>query len=651
MQNDINRDAAEPTAFPFSAVVGMDLAKQALLLLAVDPGLKGVLIAASPGTAKSVLARSFASLLPGASFVEVPLGVADDHLLGGLHLERTLLTGRRQSAPGLLARAHRGVLYAEGLHRLDRTSTHHIAGALNAGMVRLEREGLSAEFPSEFVVIGTCDPEEAAVSDSLANSVGIHVTETGGSPNVERGGERVEILHRLARFDHDPLGFARQFAAETAALRRRIAQARSRLPKVNMKRGDLRRLSLAALRLGVEGHRADLFAVRVARAHAALQGRVAVEREDLDAAVQFVLMPRAMFLPQPRAAVPPERDAASPDRSEAQDAMSEGYREGQTTRDGAEAPGAHPPHGPLEDQIVEPLDCSAPEEILALPRQNLPQKASEHSGRRNHNSPERVNWNRGHFVRAVAGRSKAGKIALAATLRAAAPHQTERRSAAKANSLQPAIQVAARDLRFKQFRQKAGMLVIFAVDASGSMAANRIHLAKGALLRLLEKAYVHRDKVALISFRGDKSEVLLPPTRSVELAKRVLDALPVGGGTPLAAGLEAVLSLARQARPGDGGQKLLVLVTDGTANVTRRKELSAGGAGRSSREAIWRELEEVSELLRRERVESVVIDTRHRLVSRGEAERLAELLGGRHVPLPRPDADAVYNSLAAARRS
>ncbi len=657
MPSQPNKNAPPP--FPFAAVVGMDASKHALLLLAVDPQLKSVLISASPGTAKSVLARSFTSLLPAAPFVEVPPGVTADRLLGSLNLEQTLLTGKRHRDDGLLARAHRGFLYVEGLNRLDRSLARSIAEALKSGVVRLEREGLSAEIPSEFGLIAVCDPEESAVTSLLAGSVGIFATEADSLSN----GERMRILQRVAAFDRDPFAFVREFAAQTATLQRRIAQARIRLPNVKMKRDDLRRLTLAALQLGVEGHRADLFAVRAVRARAALMGRTSVAPEDLDTAIQLVLMPRATALPQPRASVPPERKAASPGRPESPPANSEQSQGGHPATEADPLQGELPPQGQMQyvtdDQIVAPLDCSVPEEILTLPHQNLPRKSAGQSRRRNPNAPEKIDSNRGRFVRAVARKGKGGKIALAATLRAAAPFQTLRAAARLHDPQRPsgpnaspprAIQVSPGDLRFKQFRQKAGMLVIFAVDASGSMASNRIHLAKGALLRLLEKAYLHRDKVALIGFRGDAAEVLLPPTRSVERAKRLLDALPVGGGTPLAAGLEAALSLARQSRPDETGQRLLVVVTDGTANVSLGKNTLASSPAQKSREAIWRELAEVCTLLRNEPVDSVVIDTRHRHVSGGEAEKLATLLGARHVPLPRPDSSAAYDAVSAARR-
>jgi magnesium chelatase subunit D len=236
-------------------------------------------------------------------------------------------------------------------------------------------------------------------------------------------------------------------------------------------------------------------------------------------------------------------------------------------------------------------------------------------------------------VRAVSGNLENRSIALEATLRAAAPFQLHRR-----NSRQAAIQVTARDLRYKQFSQNASILFIFAVDASGSMALNRMNQAKGALMRLLQQAYLHRDKVALISFRSNRAEVLLPPTRSVELAKRALDALPAGGGTPLAAGIEAARTLAGRARYAGVRQAMLVLFTDGLANV---------GRGDSSRNAIWHELSEICAAFRLDGFPSVVIDTRSRVLSGGEAERLAQMLDAKYIYLQRPDGRTVHEAVIA----
>jgi magnesium chelatase subunit D len=560
------------SAFPFAAVVGMDAAREALMLLAIDPGLKGALIASGAGAAKTLLARSFRSLVPDTAFLELPLGITDDRLLGGVDFGRTILTGRRRILPGLLARVRGGFLHADEVNLLDRTQARHVASELTAG--------------EDFSVIGTYDPVEGGVDDALADAVALHVTEAG-CPGAD---DRFEILRRVAAFDRDPVAFAQRFAVETGLYRKLVCAARGRLAGVNATLEDRQRLSAAAVRLGVEGNRADIFALRAARAHAALEGRTFLEEEDLKAAVRLVLSPRA--------------------RSQSEEAESAAARApARNQRETFDAP--------AEDLVIEPIDCDVPEQLLNIAASDETRSRSTRRGR-----SHQPHWNRGRCIRTVTKRPQANRIALMATLVAAA-----------------GTRITPRDLRYKQFRQNSGILIVFAVDASGSMAVNRIHQAKGALIRLLGKAYLNRDQVALVGFRGDRAEVLLAPTRGVELAKRALDSMPVGGGTPLAAGLEAALELVRRARL-VARETLLVLLTDGKANVARNKEADP--------EVVRCEVEQVCAELRAERVSSVVIDTTHRAVSSGAAGGLAELLDGRLVYLPHPHPNAICDAVSAA---
>jgi magnesium chelatase subunit D len=590
--------------FPFAAVAGMDLIKRALVLLAVDPLLKGVLIAGDRGTAKTVLARSFPRLME-RQCTEVPLGVTADCLVGVLDLERTLRIGERQLVEGLLSRAHNGLLFVDDINLLDRGLIQYVVSALNSGTLQVERDGLSAKFQSDFALVGTYDPQGGEISPSLLDSVGIHVHETG----LVSSEQRTEVLHRVLAFDRDPLAFAEQFESETHLLRARITEAQRRLRFVKIKVDDRRRLSSTALALGVPSHRADIFAVRLARANAALTGRNSVFEEDLAAAIGLVLLPRALVLKG-------EREEAVAER---QNPMREGKRS---------------PQQSVEELIAETRDGRLPDDLLDVAQRQTIRREASQAGRRKGNRPETTDPGRGRYVRAVAGDKNSGRIAVEPTLRAAAPFQIERRRAGSTN----AIRLAPEDLRFKQLKHKRGILIVFAVDASGSMALNRISQAKGALIRLLQHAYVHRDKVALVSFRGNRAEVALSPTRSVVLAKRALDAMTVGGGTPLAAGLETALQLARTARNSrEVQQTLLAVFTDGSANVPR---------GNASGTDIWAELGIVCAALRSEGVSSAVIDTRHRLLAGGQGAKLAEMLGGRYVYLPRPDGNAVHDAIA-----
>ena len=592
----------------FAEIVGMDVAKRALLLLAVNPALAGVAIAAPVGSGKSTLARAFAALLPaGTPFVELPVGATEDSVLGGLDLEATLAAGRRVIARGLLARAHGGVLYADGLNLLDERAIAHLISALSDGVVRVERDGLSEVHPARFLLVGTYDPVEGEVRRGLLDRIGLIV------PLLPQTGERerAEVVRR--NLAHPPNGDAED---ETTMLRAMIADAREHLPTVHIAEEQMQALVQTALSLGVEGNRADVFAVQAALAKAALDGREAVDDDDLKLAVRLVLLPRATRVPAQEA---PER------------------RERETTPHAqGDQPGdpntPAPAQATLEELLLEAAAVDLPAGLLDLP---FAGKRCGHGGSRG----AALSSRRGRFVRAVAGDPRGQRIALLPTLIAAAPWQKVRR--AKRN-VGARLDIRREDIRVKRFRDKAGTLYIFVVDASGSMAINRMREAKGAVVRLLQDAYVHRDQVGLIAFRGQQAQVLLEPSQSVERAKRALDVLPTGGGTPLASALLAAWRMAQQARARGIAQVTLVLMTDGRGNVPLR----AAPAAPPSRAEIQAELQQIATCIRAEGIQAVVIDTQVNYLSQGEAARLASWLGGRYVYLPNAKAAQIAMTVA-----
>jgi magnesium chelatase subunit D len=593
------------SALAFAGVAGMEAAQEALAALAVDPRLKGVLIAAGPGRGKSLLVRSFRSLINAIQtvpFVEVPLNVTEDRLLGGIDWERTLLTGKARVFGGLLAAAHGGFLVVNDINLLDKRCSRLIAQALADGIVRVEREGVSATLPVEFALIGTYNPAEGEVDSAVGDACGVWVE--CAEPSEE---ERLEVLRREVR------GGCAGRDARAVLLTEAIAGGRHRLHQVCLQSADLSRLSQAALSLGVEGHRADLFAARVARTWAALRGRTHIKEEDLDAAVRLAILPRSQAIPAPTEAegcptVEPERPRGERGAEKA-DADS-----GELSVHGA------------DDSVA----IQIPHDLLV---RTIAAKTAGESRRRSADRGETVGI-RGRFVRAVSTRIPGARIAVEATVRAAAQH------ASQVGHASARVQVKKGDLRFQQRARKSGILIVFALDTSGSMAMNRISQAKGAILRLLREAYLHRDKVALVTFRGDNADVALSPTRSVELARRVIDALPAGGGTPLAKGLEVALRVANNSSAIDPRRTVLVMLTDGKPNVGVRVA--------SDREAIWSEVESVSHLLRNNGVASLVIDTQPWAVSKAEAQRLAAGLGGRYLWLPRPGSDQIYGAVTQA---
>lgn len=590
---------ALPAPLSFAQLVGLDTARQALLLLAVNPLLSGVIIAARAGSGKSTLARAFAALLPDSTpFVELPLNVTEDRLLGGVDLEATLVAGRPILQPGLLARAHAGVLYVDNLNLLERATAAHVAEALSAGWVRVEREGLSTIYPAQFMLVGTYDPDEGDVPPGLLDRVGLIV------PLAARteAALRAEVVRRNLRPPQDE--------GETELLRGMIHAARERLRQVQIAEDQIAALMQAALALGVEGNRADLFAVHAALASAALEGRDAVDEDDLRLALRLVLIPRATQRPadSPPAAQPSPRSASNAlDRDE-----------GETSSKEPETP---------RELLLEAAQALLPPDLLELPF------AAHQRGRRGSRGAT-LNMRRGRFVRAVPGDPRSGHVALLPTLTAAAPWQRLRRGSESSAR----VHIRRNDLRLKRYRDKAGTLYIFAVDASGSMAINRMREAKGAAIRLLQDAYVHRDQVALIAFRGQGAQVLLPPSQSVERAKRELDVLPTGGGTPLASALLTAWQLARQARERGVAHVALVLMTDGRANIGVR-------AAPSDRQQLREEIQQLAARLRADGVSAVVVDTQANYLSRNEGQQLAQWLGGRYVYLPNARAEHIARAL------
>jgi magnesium chelatase subunit D len=602
---------------PMAAISGCEDAKLALMILAVEPRLKGAIIASGPGTSKSLLARSFETILPRGSgpaeraLITVPLNVTEDRLLGGLDIEQTLAAGRRESTAGLLAQADGRALYVDEINLLDTGLINHLAAALDSGVVRLEREGLSASSSARFILLGAYDPDEGELSPIIQDRVGLIVNQ----PRVIEPEIRAEILRRAIKLDHSDFELYEEFECETAGIRMTIEEARDRLAEVRITHNAIKSLSASALGLGVRGNRIDIFAARAARAAAALAGRASVEEEDLLLAINLVLLPRATTLPADDNV---ERGEARPDSENGQ---------GEESRD--RSGGSSMPEAGFSDLIMKAIDSPLP---LDLP--NISQRRSSRSraGKR----VQSKSCTGGRYVSSTFRKTPGARVAIDATLRAAASNM-------RASSRNRAG-IKADDLRFKVLKRRAGALFIFAVDASGSMAVNRVAQAKGAMTRLLEKAYLHRDKVAFISFRGEEAKVLLQPTRSVSLAKRLIDALPTGGATPLARGLLCALEVAKQARLQEKSESILLIFTDGRANAGLRTGHIADRVQREA--AIDEELGRIGSVMRLENIRAVVVDTRSRFVSGGEGHALAEKLGARYLYLPRADATEITSEVA-----
>jgi magnesium chelatase subunit D len=573
-------------------------AVHAAALVAVDPtGLGGMAVRAGAGPVRDRLLQRLRALLPpDAPLRKVPSHAGEGRLLGGLDLAATLGAGRLVHERGLLAEAHGGLIVVAMAERMERGSAALIGAALDAGEVRVERDGLALCTPAR---IGAVLLDEGAGDDPLPPEA---------------------LLDRLAfrvALDSVPIAAFHDEGPDA----RDIAAARERLAAVEVPEAIVVALVQAAYVLGVASLRAPLLALKAARAAAALDQRDEVDDDDAAVAARLVLAPRATRVP-----LPPEEEAddepAAPEPPPQDEAAADTETEA-TDR-------------PLEDRVLAAAQAALPPELLArLQRLDAGGARSLARGRA---GPVQRGGRRGRPAGTRRGELKPGvRLAVVETLRAAAPWQPLRRAAAAQGERR--VQVRRDDFRIARHRSRTRTAVIFAVDASGSAALHRLAEAKGAVELVLAQCYVRRDEVALIAFRGARAEVMLPPTRSLARARRMLAGLPGGGGTPLAAGLDAARALAESVRRA-GDRPVVVVLTDGRANVARD---GSGGRPRAEEEA-W----QAARALRASAVAAMVIDTSPR--PHPLAERLATELDARYVPLPHADAAAMSRAIGSVAR-
>ena len=636
--------------YPFSAIVGQEDLKLALLLNAVSPEVGGVLVRGEKGTAKSTAVRALARLLPPIRVIsgcpyscdpeslnpecpagphpedaswewcpvrlaELPVGASTDRLTGTLDIERALTEGERAFEPGILASAHRGILYVDEVNLLSDHLVDLLLDVAAMGTNHVEREGVSVRHPSRFILVGTMNPEEGDLRPQLLDRFGVTV-EVAGNLDAD---ERVEIVRRRLRYEADPQAFATEWIAADGELARGIEKARKGLSVVRLPEEMLHQIAAVCTHLGVDGLRGDLVTAKAARALAAWETRDTVATEDVRRAALLALSHRRRRNPFEETGIDPEvlerllPDDPEPDPPGGGAPSPDGGDSGERDTAPEEPSDAKPGSGErtfFATEGFEPARLEIPEKGRGGPL-----------GRRS-----RVVGEHGHPVGDREAGETAHDLALAATVRAAAPHQRARGRAGSG------LVLRREDLRSNLREGHEGNLILFVVDASGSMAArSRMAAVKGAVLSLLNDAYQRRDKVSLVSFRGEGARVLLPPASGVELAASRLAELPTGGRTSLAAGLEKAAEVIERERTRETERRpLVVVLTDGRATAGPDPRGAAVG-------------------LRRLGATSVVVDTEEGYVRLGMAGTLAEALGARCLRLEELRAEALVELVERRR--
>ena len=678
-----------PAIFPFTAIVGQDKMRLALLMNAISPQIGGVLIRGERGTAKSTAARALAALLPEirvvagcpfncdphhpetlcdncherlaqgealpvttrrTRFVDLPVSATEDRIVGTLDIELAIKKGERHFEPGVLAAANRGLLYVDEVNLLDDHVVDLLLDSAAMGVNVVEREGISFSHPAQFILVGTMNPEEGDLRPQLLDRFALCVDIRG----IADRDSRVRILERRVQFESDPEGFCEEWEPYEWQLTQEITRARESLPSVTYAQIDLYQIAELTTSFQVDGHRADIVILKTALAHAAYHNRQKIAVQDIVAAAELTLPHRLKSRPfedtelQTRSledqleqvrselagSAPVEDDGAGGPSTETavkkNDLSATDTTVTSMSSGGTPLRGHHVSAPPLEairgQEVPVPIGPQFKPRRLQTPLDRLTRRTA---GRR---SSTRTNRKRGRYIQARPAHERSDDIAFDATIRAAAPYQLRRQSSQNGST---AFSIHKSDLHRKVRVRRAANLILFVVDASWSMAAaERMAATKGAIMSLLRDAYQHRDQVGLVVFQKDRARLALRPTSSVDLAEGALKEIPVGGKTPLSSGLLlAYRVISRELRLNPDTMPLLILLTDGAGNVAMTDLTPREEALRTAR------------LLRRKQIRSIVINMEHPSFDRGLAQELADALDAPCYCLPEIQAQTLYQAV------
>ena len=573
---------------PFTAIYNHERVKAAILVTAVDPSVS-LLVSGRRGTAKSILCRSVRDLMPfdAGTFCEVPLGVSDDALLGTIDLDASIQKGEPVWDPGILARSHRGVCYIDEINLLEDATLSLILATLSSSVVRCEREGLSVQAPCECLAMASYNVAEGELRPSVADRFSMIVSTDDDEATFSIPLNRIAATDVAMQWSDSSMRVLEEYESEQAELREHIGISRRLLPNVRIDESQIRRILSVCVACGVQGHRAELFAVQIARASAALQHSIDVDDQDVNVALSLAVLPRATREPTEDILNPPPSAQTQGTR------QAERERNDQNDEEKDEMQEEEANAGEMEPQTIEADESKLNvkqmmdvyEKAMLSSFAEKKQSSGAASGKTKRTST--MSMQRGRYVKPIfppGGNIKSGRIAIDATLRAAAPFQLARRKRMQQQQAnkKKLVYITQDDIRLKKLSRRSSALTIFLVDASGSMALNRMSVAKAAILRLLQISYTKRDSVSLVEMSGDAAVVLLPPTRSTLLVSRRLAVMPCGGGTPLAHGLKTASRVALNAHKVRGGKSAgqirLIVLTDGRA--TRSLEWSENPSSR-----------------------------------------------------------------------
>jgi len=647
------------TVFPFSAIVGQEKMKKSLVLNVINPNLGGLLIRGQKGTAKSTAARALANLLLEIDIVKdcpfncnprqkngmcaecrrriesgeklciikrkmrvvgLPLGATEDRVIGSLNIEHAIKKGEKIFEPGILASAHRGILYVDEINLLDDHLVDILLDAAAMGVNYVEREGVSFSHPARFMLIGTMNPEEGELRPQLLDRFGLCVEVEG----ILDEQARVEIVQRCVQYEKDPHSFEKQWQDEEEKLCQLIVCAKEMFPEVAYDKEILKLIAHIAIEMGVHGHRADISMLKAAQTIAAYHQRLEVTEDDVREAAELVLTHRMRRKPFQEPKVDKEKLEQTIQKHRQRKSATRNQKQEERNQKREEKGQNNEQNSKPDSQSEVTFEVGDPYPIKKV---SIPKKSQVKggSGRR---SKAESDTRSGRYIGNKIPEGRTDDVAFYATMQAAAPYQLRRNNNAVAIAIEP------QDVRQKIRKKKIGNTIMFVVDSSGSMGVNkRMVETKGAILSLVIDAYQKRDKVGLVAFKGGKAEVLLAPTSSVELAKRQLEELPTGGKTPLSKGLlKGHEVLCNELNKDKKIKPLLVVISDGKANVSINSNYKP-----------FDEAKQVAEDIKQAGIKSIVIDTETGFIRLGKLQELSQSLGGRYYPLEDIRAEVISN--------